>query len=132
MKYQQPFFSEDVRSSIRQLEEAASQLIHELNQYYKPVFKEKKLHFAAELFREGDDCFVPGYESALILEISEEEELIGYHSTTLWECQRTWLGLPVTKDVPGSRIWGELAEETMADIREELEEYIEEQLEEVI
>ncbi|WP_409290381.1 hypothetical protein [Peribacillus sp. SCS-37] len=132
MKYQEPFFSEDLRNSINRKEEGASQLIQELNQYYKPAFSEKGLYFAAELFRKGDDCFVPEYESALVLEISEDDELIDYHSITVWHCQRTWLALPVSRNVPGSRVWGELAGETLEEIREELEDYIEEQLEEVI
>ena len=46
----------------------------------------------------------------------------------LWECNRYFLGMPISKKNPGSKIVGELLDESFEDIKLELKEYIEEHL----
>ena len=46
----------------------------------------------------------------------------------IWECDRYFLGLPISKNIPGSKIIGELLDESLVEVKEELKEYIKELL----
>lgn len=57
----------------------------------------------------------------------ESDEL---HIVDIWACRRVFLGLWVSLPLPGSRLTGELLDETDEDIRLDLEEFLQESLEE--
>lgn len=68
---------------------------------------------------------MPGYSSSVSIAIAERnKELIDIHTIKIWECERTFLGMPISKKIPGSNIIGELLDESLEEIREELKGYI--------
>jgi hypothetical protein len=46
------------------------------------------------------------------------------HIIKIWECDRYFLGLPISKNIPGSKIIGELLDESLVEVKAELKEYI--------
>ncbi|MDR7073540.1 hypothetical protein [Fictibacillus barbaricus] len=131
MKYQQKEFSEDLLEKIRNTEAALKDHIDRLLLKYKPVFAKKNLDFDAGFYKEGNDPFMTEYRSSISIGISEDnEELIDLHTINIWECNRYFLGMPTSKKIPGSKIIGELLDETIEDVKEELKEYINDFLEE--
>ncbi|EMF45514.1 hypothetical protein B481_3399 [Planococcus halocryophilus Or1] len=52
------------------------------------------------------------------------------HVITIWNCARIIFGLSVSKNIPGSKIIGDLVDESLKEIKKELKETIEEFLSE--
>jgi hypothetical protein len=130
MKYQQREFTEDLLENIRNTEVALKDHIGRLLLKYNPFFVKKNLDFDAGFYKEGNDPFMPEYRSSVSIGIAEEnEELIDLHTINIWECNRYFFGMPTSKKIPGSKIIGELLDETIEDVKEELEEYIKDFLE---
>ncbi|WP_209369602.1 hypothetical protein [Priestia megaterium] len=132
MKYQQKDFTEELNLKIKNTESALKEHIEKLLNEKKSVFAKKKLEFYADFDKEGDDPFKPGYSSSVAISISDKtdknDELIDLHIIKIWECERTLIGMPISKHIPGSKISGELLDESLEEIKEELREYIEEVL----
>lgn len=127
MKFQQTDFTEELKVKIKNTELILKEYIESLLSEYKPVFASKSLEFDAGFDKEGNDPFIPGYCSTISLGIVDEnEELIDIHIIRVWECERFFLGMAISKNIPGSKIIGELLDETLEDIKEELKEYIDE------
>lgn len=125
MKYKQTDFTEELRDKINNTELILKDYIESLFSEYKSVFAMKNLEFDAGFDKEGNDPFMPGYRSTISLGIVDEnEELIDIHIIRIWECERFFLGMAISKNIPGSKIIGELLDETFEDIKEELKEYI--------
>nr|WP_263323155.1 hypothetical protein [Neobacillus sp. Marseille-Q6967] len=133
MKYQQKDFTEELREDIKHTEHVLKEHIERLLSENRSVFAKKNLDFDAGFGKEGDDPFKPRYSSSISIGIADESsELIDLHIIKIWECERTLLGMPISKNVPGSKIIGELLDESVEEIKEELKEYIEEFLNEGI
>lgn len=132
MKYQQKDFTEELKMKIQNTESTLKNHIEKLLNENKPVFAKKNLQFDADFNKEGDDPFKPGYSSSVAIGISNKtdknRELIDLHIIKIWECERILLGMPISKQIPGSKIIGELLDESLEEIKEELKEYIEEVL----
>lgn len=127
MKFQQTDFTEELMEKIKNTELTLKDYIERLLSEYKSVFAKKNLDFDAGFDKEGNDPFMPGYSSSVSIGIAEEnEELIDLHTIKIWECERSFLGMPISKKIPGSKIIGELLDETFEEIKEELKEYIDE------
>ncbi|UPO90150.1 hypothetical protein [Niallia sp. Man26] len=127
MKYKQTEFTGELRDKIKNTELILKDYIESLLDEYKSVFAMKNLEFDAGFDIEGNDPFMPGYSSTISLGIADEnEELIDIHIIRIWECERYLLGMATSKKVPGSKVIGELIDETFEDIKEELKEYIDE------
>ncbi|WP_020060834.1 hypothetical protein [Bacillus sp. 123MFChir2] len=126
MKYSYKGFSRNLLAQIKEIEQSLKEPIALLLKKYKPVFAEKNIDFDAGLEIEGEKYFTPGYNFAVVMAISKEDELFDVYIMTIWKCERTWLGLPVSKNIPGCRITGELVEESVEEILLELTEHIEE------
>ncbi|WP_373229624.1 hypothetical protein [Cohnella sp.] len=125
MKYKHALFTFDLKERIAKLERELLNICDSLLKKYQPLFAEKNLLFEIELRREGNDPFEPGYDSSVLLFIvSDKVDEVKFHLVPIWECQRAFWGLPVSKNVPGSRIFGELVDETVEEINSELEENI--------
>jgi hypothetical protein len=135
MKYQQKDFTEELRKKIKNTESALKKHIEKLLNENKSVFAKKNLEFDADFDKEGDDPFMPGYSSSVAIGISDKTDkngdLIDLHIIKIWECERNLLGMPVSKNIPGSKISGELLDESFEEIKEELKDYIEDVLQEV-
>jgi hypothetical protein len=132
MKYQQKDFTDELGIKIKNTELALKEHMDTLLSKNKPVFAKKNLEFDADFSREGNDPFQPGYSSSIAIGISDKNdksgELIDLHLIKIWECERSLLGMPISRNIPGSKIIGELLDETLDEVKEELKEYIEELL----
>lgn len=130
MKYLQSDFTPELEKQISKLE---TELLNEMDVFlreYKPLFAEKNLIFEAEYEREGEHPFSPGYTSSLSFGVSEKDgELLDLHIIKIWECVSSFLGMPVSKNVPGSKVSGELLDESLEEVRLELADFIQEHLE---
>lgn len=81
---------------------------------------------------EGTHPFKPGYRSAISVGIIDENgEIVNLHTVPIWECDWRFLGLQVTSKIAGSRLVGELLDESAEMIKEELMEFIQDYLEEL-
>lgn len=133
MKYQHKDFNVELKEKIKNTEATLKDQIERLLKENKSVFAKKNLDFDVGFDKEGNDPFKPGYSSSVAIGIAERSgELIDLHIIKIWECERSLLGLPISKNIPGSKVIGELLDESVEEIKEELREYIEEVLIEVI
>lgn len=57
-----------------------------------------------------------------------EGEHLELYRILIWECHRYFLGMPISKNIPGSKIVGNLLDESIEDLKLELNEYLLEQL----
>lgn len=134
MKYQQKDFTQELKMKIQEMESALQEHSMTLLRENKSIFENRNLEFDAGFDINGSDHFQPGYCSTISIGITNKinltGELLNLHVITIWECQRSLLGLLVSKNIPGSKIIGELVEESLKEIKEELQEYIEEFLSE--
>lgn len=134
MKYQQKDFTQELKTKIQQMEYALKEHGVSLLRENKSVFDNRTLEFDAGFDANGSDHFLPGYCSTFSIgitdKINQTGELLNVHVITIWECQRSLLGLPVSKNIPGSKIIGELVDESLKELKEELKETIEEFLSE--
>lgn len=127
MKFQQTDFTVELLEKIKNIEFTLKEYIEGLLREYKPFFAKKNLDFDAGFDKEGNDLFMPGYSSSISIGIAEKnKELIDLHTIKIWECERFLLGMPVSKKIPGSKVIGELLDETSEEIMEELKEFINE------
>ena len=134
MKYQQKDFTEDLKTKIKKTEAELKKHIEKLLTENKSVFSKNNLELFADFDKEGDDPFKPGYSSSVAIGVSDKTdkngELIDLHIIKIWECERNFLGMPISKNIPGSKITGELLDESVEEIKEELKEYMKEFLNE--
>jgi hypothetical protein len=125
MKYNQNEFSNELMKEIMNVERALKDILNSMLLKYKPIFNKKNVTLDGEFHREGNDPFTPEYISSIYIGISEEkEELIDLHTIKIWECYRSFLRMPISKKIPGSKIVGELLDETLEEVKEELVDYI--------
>lgn len=125
MKFQQTDFTEELMEKIKNTELALKGYTESLLKEYKSTFAKKDFVFDAGFHQEGNDPFMPGYSSSVSIAIAEKnKELIDIHTIKIWECERTFLGMPISKKIPGSNIIGELLDEPLEEIKEELKGYI--------
>jgi hypothetical protein len=126
LRYAQSEFDNDLRQRIESTEIALQTHIENLLKEYKPLFSKLKLDLDAGLEREGSHPFQPGYDSSVSVGIVDiDGEVPYFHMLKIWQCERLFLGLPVSINIPGSKVTGELLDESIEDIKEELKEYIE-------
>lgn len=134
MRYQQKDFTQELKTKIQEMESALKERSMILLRENKSIFDNRNLELHAGFDINGSDHFQPGYCSSIFIGIADKidpsGELLNLHVITIWECQRTLLGLPVSKNIPGSKIIGELVDKSLKEIKEELKEYIEEFLSE--
>jgi hypothetical protein len=128
VKYHQKDFSAALREEIKNRELELKNIIERLMIQYKPKLAQKNVNIDAS-FDQGEDPFKPRYDSAVSLGIADNiGEPIDLHIIKIWNCERSFLGIPTMKNLPGSKITGELLDETLEEITEELNEFISEYL----
>lgn len=104
-------------------------LVEKLLLEYKLIFEKKNFDFDAGFEREGSNPFTPGYHSSVSIGIADQSgELIDLHIVKIWECERYFLGMPISRNILGSKVIGELLDESLEEVKMELQEYIEEAL----
>ncbi|MBA9028573.1 MULTISPECIES: hypothetical protein [Bacillaceae] len=133
MKYQHKDFNVELKEEIKNTESTLKDHIKRLLKENKSVFAKKNLDFDVGFDKEGNDPFKPGYSSSVSIGIADKSgELIDLHIIKIWVCERSLLGMPISKNIPGSKIIGELLDESVEEVKEELKEYIKEVLNDVI
>jgi hypothetical protein len=129
MKYHQKDFSASLMEEIKYKELEFKNLSKELIDQYKSVLAQKNFNLDTSFDIEGKDPFKPEYSSSISFGISEKNgDLIDLHTIVIWNCERYFLGIPTAKKIPGSRIIGELLDETYKEVKEEVNEFIQEYL----
>lgn len=127
MKYPQKEFNSDLRKLIKNKEKVLTIFVKEYVKNNKPILMEEGLLLEAEFVIEGNDLFIPGYNSSISVGIIESEgEPLDIHIIYIWECNCTFLGVPIGRWIPGSKITGELIDETVEEIEQELTLFLEE------
>ncbi|MGG3560072.1 hypothetical protein ABES03_00220 [Neobacillus rhizosphaerae] len=128
MKYQQKDITEDLKIKIKNTEAELKENTEKFLTVNKSVFAKNNLELDADFDKEGDDSFKPRYSSSVAIGVSDQTdkngELIDLHIIKIWECERTLLGVPISKNIPGSKIIGELLDESVEEVKEELKEYM--------
>ncbi|MDF2855823.1 MAG: hypothetical protein K0Q87_1674 [Neobacillus sp.] len=133
MKYQQKDFNTELKEIISNTEIALEDHIEKLLRENMSAFAKKNLDFDAGFDKEGNDPFKPGYSSSISIGIADRNgELIDLHIIKIWECERSLLGMPISKNIPGSKVIGELLDESLEEVKKELKEYIREVVIDVI
>ena len=134
MKDQQKEFTQELKIKIQQMEDALKEHSKTLLKENKLIFENRNLEFGAGFDMKGSDYFQPGYCSSISIGITDKTnptaELLDLHIITIWKCQRSLLGLPVSKKITRSKIIGEIGDESLKELKEELKEHIEEYISE--
>jgi hypothetical protein len=129
MKYQQRDFTPDLKARVNLAELELKDYIERLLYEYKSVFAEKNLEMDVGLDKEGIDPFIPGYSSSVSIGIIDESgELDNLYIIKIWECGRSFLGMPISFKIPGSKIIGELLDEELEEVKIGLKEDLEDLL----
>ena len=129
MKYQQRDFTPDLKARVNGAELELKDYIERLLNEYEPAFAEKNLEMDVGLDKEGIDPFIPGYSSSVSIGIVDESgELDNLYIIKIWECGRFFLGMPISINILGSKIIGELLEEALEEVKIGLKEELEDLL----
>lgn len=130
MNYKEKEFTLDLKEEIVNIEQKLRNVSVQLLQKYTPLFVKKDMELFIELEKSKKDTFEIGYKSSILLEVTDAQgDMIDFYTIPIWECNRHFLGLPVSIKFPGSKVIGELIDESEKDIQIELREHLEEFLE---
>lgn len=125
MKYFHRTFTSELKGKIHSIEKELKEQIEKLLRENKAAFSKKGLKLEAEFNQEGRDVFQPGNRSSISLGISDKRgDLIDVKIIKIWECEYFFLGMPLSKKIPGSKLFGELLDEPSQEITTELEQWI--------
>ncbi|MDM5317258.1 hypothetical protein QUF49_14710 [Fictibacillus sp. b24] len=127
MIYNQVDFTPELKMEIREREQELKKLLETvLGEFHTNV----RMKIEGSYDQDGEDPFQPDYCSSISLGLSDEtNELIDLYTIKIWECERTLLGIVVSKNIPGSKVKGELLDESGEEIKEEMREFIMELIE---
>ncbi|MBX0314874.1 hypothetical protein [Planococcus glaciei] len=126
MRFRQKEFSESLKQEIHRKEMELTRYVESWLPRFQGLFLQEYEVLDAGIEKVGTDPFHPGYSSSLVVSICDDHgELIDLHNIPIWTCERLFLGLPVTQNLPGSRLSGDLLDENLQDIQQELQAYIE-------
>ncbi|WP_394603422.1 hypothetical protein [Fictibacillus sp. UD] len=130
MIYKQGDFTPQLKKEIREKEQELKKLLETVLNEFQNV-KSVRMKLEGSYDQDGEDPFQPGYCSSISLGlIDETDELIDLHTIKIWECERTLLGMPVSKNILGSKVTGELMDESAKKLKEEMREFVEDHMKE--
>ncbi|MFY0127905.1 MULTISPECIES: hypothetical protein [Bacillus cereus group] len=130
MNYKEKEFTLDLKEKIINIEQKLRNVSVQLLQKYAPLFVKKDMELFIELEKSKKDTFEIGYKSSILLAVTDAQgDMIDFYTIPIWECNRHFFGLPVSINLPGSKVMGELIDESEKDIQIELKEHLEEFLE---
>jgi len=126
MRYRQTEFTLELQEKIQDMETKLTAYAKQIQGQYQADFEKKGLYFEAELKKSAGHPFNPGYESVILLGAGlREAEEFELHIIPIWKCERIFMGMPVVRQIPGSQVYGELAEEQIGHIKEEIDGHVE-------
>ena len=129
MEYTAKQFTPQLAQYIHTVERSVQELLKSIHAQYKEAFEKKGMQLSVDVIREGENPFHPGYHATIQVGILEKDEFLDGLFIPIWHCVRTFLGIRSSKKLPGSKITGELVEETEEEITKEVVGYLEMQLE---
>ncbi|PEA26664.1 hypothetical protein CN923_12715 [Bacillus cereus] len=130
MNYKEKEFTLDLKDKIVNIEQKLRNVSVQLLQNYAPLFIKKDMELFIELEKSKKDTFEIGYKSSILLGVTDAQgDMIDFYTIPIWECNRHFFGLPVSINLPGSKVIGELIDESEKDIQIELRKHLEEFLE---
>lgn len=131
MKFDQKDFNPELCKKIADLEMELENELFILERKFKTFFSQKQQKIEVSFDREGQTLFESGYSSSISLGIIDEDgELIDLLTINIWECKYLFLGLPMSRKIPGAKLVGELVDESVKEIKLEIREFLEESLQE--
>ncbi|MEH6988716.1 hypothetical protein [Cytobacillus firmus] len=132
MRIQDKDFTPQLKTKIEGIEQKLKEQGERLQTEYRTAFSKKGLKLESVFDQEGNDVFQPGYSSSISVGFTDKNgDLLDLKIIKIWECERILLGMPVLRKFPGSKVAGELLDESPEEIRIELKEYMDEILTEV-
>ncbi|MFP7737213.1 hypothetical protein ACLHDF_28655 [Priestia aryabhattai] len=129
MEYTAKQFTPQLEKSIHTVENSLQELLMSIYKQYKEAFEKKGVKLSIDVIREGENPFQPGYHATIQVSILEKDEFLDGLFIPIWHCVRTFFGIRSSRRLPGSKITGELMEETEKEITKEVVDYLERQLE---
>jgi hypothetical protein len=129
MEYTAKQFTPQLEKSIHTVENSLQELLMSIYKKYKEAFEKKGVQLSIDVIREGENPFQPGYHTTIQVSILEKDEFLDGLFIPIWHCVRTFFGIRSSRRLPGSKITGELMEETEEEITKEVVAYLERQLE---
>ncbi|MGG0536509.1 hypothetical protein [Priestia aryabhattai] len=131
MKYGEKEFTLQLKNKINKTEQELKEVTMKLGQIYTPLFQKQNLDLFMKFEVTNGDHFDEGYESAVIIFINNdiEGDMLHFYHIVVWKCSLTFLGIPLSKKIFGSKVIGELVDESLSDIKVELETHLDDLLE---
>ncbi|EOW9530202.1 hypothetical protein ACO11K_004018 [Bacillus cytotoxicus] len=130
MNYKEKEFTLDLKEKIVTIEQKLRNVSVLLLQKYTPLFVKENMELFIEFEKSKKDTFEIGYKSSLLLGVTDAQgDMIDFYTIPIWECNRHFFGLPISINLPGSKIIGGLINESEKDIQIELKKHLEESLE---
>ncbi|KZE69101.1 hypothetical protein AWM68_02215 [Fictibacillus phosphorivorans] len=125
MIYNQVDFIPQLKVEIIKKEQELKKLLEKVLHEFQNTSDQIKIEGSFD--QDGEDPFQPGYASSISIGLLDEtDELTDLHTIKIWECERTFLGVPVTRNIPGSKVKGELLDESVKEVKEEVRDFIKE------
>ena len=129
MEYTAKQFTPQLEKHIHKVERSMQELLKSIYEQYKEAFEKQGMEISVDVILEGENPFHPGYHATIEVGILEKDEFLDGLFIPIWHCVRTFLGIRSSKKLPGSKITGELMEETEEEITKEVVAYLDMQLE---
>lgn len=127
MKYKERDFTLELKEKIQCMEKEIERIPLELYKEYSHLYIEKNMELFIELIRYKEGPFETGYSSSISIDVLDEEgEMTEFYTVPIWECCNYFLGVPLQIRFWGSKLSGELVDESYCEIEEELKERLEE------
>lgn len=127
MKYKERDFTLELKEKIQCMEKEIERISLELYKAYLHLYIEKNMELDMGLVKDKEDPFETGYSSSISIAVLDEEgKMIEFYTVPIWECCNYFLGVPVQIRLWGSKLSGELVDESYCEIEEELKERLEE------
>ncbi|HDR7513794.1 hypothetical protein AB1I92_17890 [Bacillus mobilis] len=127
MKYKERDFTLELKEKIQCMEKEIERISFKLFKDYSHLYIEKNMELFIELIRDKEYPFETGYSSSISIAVLDEEgKMIEFYTVPIWECCNYFLGVPLQIRLWGSKLSGELVDESYCEIEEELKERLEE------
>lgn len=126
MKYTERDFTLELKEKIQCMEKEIERMAFKLFKGYSHLYIEKNMELFIELIRDKENPFETGYSSSISIAVLDEEGKMIEFYTVLSGNVVVILGVPLQIRFWGSKLSGELVDESYCEIEEELKERLEE------
>lgn len=127
MHFTQEDFTEELLQTISSIEKELLDFSEDFLDSYDPELVHK-YKMEAEFELSGTHPFKLGYHSAVSVIIAGEEDLMLIRTISIWSCTAHFLGIPVSSKMIGSKLVGELLDDSVESVKTELRNFIRENM----